>query len=163
MVGRWRRRMHVFIIIWIMPIESYSVTVNAPRYYLSILTYGLLWVYLFLLIIWVWLCMSYSLIFVWFIWLYLMCAVCHRAMDNEHLCHSIPYLSGVTIEPCATTQTQTVSKASIRQWNLHAQIKATSVSYLGLSLTTQTDTCCRWRRSHAVATSLVSFLSLSTL
>ena len=40
--------------------------------------------------------------------------------------------------------------------NLHAQIKATSVPYLGLSLTTQTDTCCRCCRSHAVAVPLFS-------
>ena len=61
-------------------------------------------------------------------------------MDNELLCHSIPYLSGATIEPCATDQTD--SKQGIYSpGNLHAQIKATPVSYLGLSLTTQTDTC----------------------
>ena len=72
---------------------------------------------------------------------YLVCTVRYIAMDNELLCHSIPYLSGDNRAVCNASDTD--SKQGI-----HSPVKSprpnksNAVSYLGLPLTTQTDTCC---------------------
>ena len=113
--------------IWVL----YSVIDNAPGYCLSIMTYGLLWVYYFLFIILFLLCMWIH----WFVWLfdvYLVCTVRYIAMDNELLCHSIPYLSGDNRAVCNASDTD--SKQGI-----HSPVKSprpnksNAVSYLGLS------------------------------